>query len=259
MSAGPQYSDPTTPERIRVVNSPLDIVGMQGVLERVVKWTTTDKSHVAVGVNANVCNLASTNAEFKRMLSESDLAYADGQSVVWAARLLGGKVPERIATTDLINPLAARAEQDDLNLFFFGGAPEVAERAASQLKTQYPGLRIATWHGFIEDEDTPRLLEAIHMHNTHVLLVGLGDPAQLTWISRNGDRLRVPAILTCGGLFDWISGNKKRAPQWMIDVGCEWLWRLFIEPERLAKRYVLGNPLFTARLLGQWLCSRSPT
>lgn len=242
---------PTTPPRRVVAGAPVDAVSLDELLDEIDRWIVDGGRHVAVGVNANVCNLAARDPEMRRHLDAADLLYADGQSVVWASRLLGHPVPERIATTDLVHPLVGRAAGAGHRVFLFGGAPGIAEQAARVLAEQNPGLLIAHRDGYVSDADRPALIAEIAAFETDILFVGLGDPLQQDWVSRHRDELRVPAILTCGGLFDWISGANRRAPAWMIRGGLEWLWRLAIEPRRLARRYLLGNPLFLGRLLGQ--------
>lgn len=239
--------------RVWVLGSPVDAGGTLETVERILAWTETDKVHIAVGINAHVCNTASSNLEFGRQLADVDLAYPDGQSIVWAARFLGAPIRNRVATTDLIVPLAKRASTEGLNLFFFGGAPGVAKRAAAKLRGEYPLIKISTNHGYLAYGDSKELLDEIHAHKTDILFVGLGDPKQLAWVADNRSDLKVAAVLTCGGLFDWISGDNKRAPYWMIASGLEWLWRVMIEPRRLGRRYIVGNPLFVARFARQWI------
>nr|WP_281361011.1 WecB/TagA/CpsF family glycosyltransferase [Schumannella luteola] len=189
-------------------------------------------------------------------LEAADLCYADGQSVVAAARLLGHPVPERLATTDVVHPLAARAAAAGVRVFLFGGRPGVAAQAAGRLRRENPGLEVAEQHGYLPPEHTSELLERIAAFRPGILLVGLGDPAQQDWIAANRHALTAPAVLSCGGLFDWLAGSHRRAPAWMIRAGLEWLWRLLIEPRRLARRYVLGNPAFVLRLARQLLRER---
>jgi N-acetylglucosaminyldiphosphoundecaprenol N-acetyl-beta-D-mannosaminyltransferase len=241
------------PSQVAVVGVPVAPLSMAEVVETVIGWTASDRVHVAVGVNAAVCNLAASDARFKTMLLDSDLAYADGQSIVWAGRVLGLPMPERVATTDLIHPLLQACAEHGKRVFLFGGKPDVVARAARRMQDEAPGLRIAYSHGYRPADETEQLLQEIHDFGTDVLLVGLGDPLQQEWIAGVRDSLRVPAVLTCGGLFDWTSGERPRAPHWMISAGLEWLWRLMIEPRRLAGRYLLGNPAFLLRLAGQWL------
>ncbi len=203
-----------------------------------------ERTEVAVGVNAHVCNLARRDPHFRQLLAEST-TYADGQSVVWAAKLLGTTLPGRLATTDIAEPLLREAARDGIPVYFFGGADGVAGRAAETLRTKIPGLALRTHHGYVPAERMGEVLDDIAAHGTRILFVGMGDPAQQLWVEAHRDRLP-PAVLTCGGLFDWLSGSNRRAPEWMIRAGLEWLWRLMIEPRRLAKRYLLGNPSFMA-------------
>ena len=240
-----------SPPHGTVVGVPVAAVTAEEIVDIVLGWAagTRHRPRVAVGVNAHVCNLAATDATFRADVGAADLAYADGQSVVWAARLLGTRVPERVATTDLVYPLAERSEAERRSWFFFGGRPGVAEHAAARLRSQHPALRIETSDGYVGAEGTDALVARINAARVDLLFVGLGDPLQQRWIAENRHRLQVAAILSCGGLFDWTSGANRRAPQWMIRAGLEWLWRLIIEPRRLARRYLVGNPAFVWRVL----------
>ncbi|WP_255447280.1 WecB/TagA/CpsF family glycosyltransferase [Schumannella soli] len=241
------------PRRARVVGAPVDAVTEIELLDTIDDWIRDGGTHVAVGVNANVCNLAWRDGSFRRRLDDAELCYADGQSVVGAARLLGHPVPARLATTDIVHPVAARAAANGVRVFLFGGRPGVADRAAERLRRENPGLVTAQHDGYLGADDLPRLLARIDDFAPGILLVGLGDPAQQHWIAEHRDRLAVPAVLSCGGLFDWLAGEHRRAPAWMIRAGLEWLWRLVIEPRRLARRYLIGNPAFVLRLGRQLL------
>lgn len=240
-------SESNTRQRVWVLGCPVDPYGVEEVANRVISWTDTNSLHVAVGVNANVCNTVRADAVFRDQMSVVDLAYADGQSTVWASQLLGAGTTERVATTDLIHPLAEKAEKGGLSIYFFGSAPGVARRAAEKLRMKYPSLRITSHHGYVSNEETAAVIQDIHANATNILFVGLGDPKQLAWVMANRAELQVQAVLTCGGLFDWISGDNVRAPLWMIKLGLEWLWRVILEPKRLGRRYLTGNPLFIGR------------
>jgi len=246
-------------DHVRVIDVPVNRLTGDQVVETIMAWTTLSGSRVAVGVNAMVCNLAATDATFRKVLMQADLRYADGQSIVWASRLLGGGLPERVATTDLIDPLAAVSAQRGKRIFLYGSKPGVAERAATRLRQAAPGLVIDGRDGYTAAGGMPRLVEDINAFAPDILLVGLGDPMQQHWIEAHRNQLNVPVILTCGGLFDWASGDNRRAPQWMIAAGLEWLWRLMLEPRRLGSRYLIGNPVFLSRLARQLLRSRART
>ncbi|HYI33591.1 MAG TPA: WecB/TagA/CpsF family glycosyltransferase [Glaciibacter sp.] len=243
----------TPVDHVRIVDVPVDRLTGEQVVETIMHWTTLPGSHVAVGINAAVCNLAATDAAFQATLMRADLRYADGQSIIWAARLLGSGLPERVATTDLIAPLAASSAEGGKRIFLYGGRPGVAERAAARLRESAPGLHIDSRDGYTAPDEMARVIDEINAFAPDILFVGLGDPLQQHWVEAHRDQLNAPAILTCGGLFDWVSGDNPRAPRWMISSGFEWLWRLIIEPRRLASRYLIGNPVFVVRLTRQIL------
>ncbi|MGM1017108.1 MAG: WecB/TagA/CpsF family glycosyltransferase [Actinomycetota bacterium] len=238
--------------------APIDVAGVRvspfteaSLIARVIEMASTDGVDVAVGVNAHVCNLARQDDVFRDLLARS-ITYADGQSVVWGAKLLGGHLPERLATTDIAEPILRAAAAQDIPVYFFGAAEGVADAAAEKMRSRIPGLRLRTHHGYVSADAIDTVLDDIAAHGTGILFVGMGDPAQQLWVDRHRDRLP-PAVLTCGGLFDWLSGSNRRAPEWMIRAGLEWLWRLLIEPRRLAKRYLIGNPSFLLALARQRL------
>lgn len=217
---------------------------LESLVERLIDHAESPGRHVAVGVNAHVTNLCRRDHQLREQLQHT-LNYADGQSVVWASRLLGHQLPERIATTDLAEPLLRAAAARGLPVFFVGSAPGIAETAARRLRERIADLDLRTQHGYTDDET---VLAAIAEHGSAIVFVGLGNPRQEEWVAQHRDRLP-SLVLTCGGLFDWLSGSNPRAPRWMIDAGLEWLWRLRLEPRRLARRYLLGNPAFVASVL----------
>ena len=236
---------------VLVTGVPIDPFTERSLTDAVVDWTRGPGVHVAVGVNAHVCNLARRDPELRDFLARS-VTYADGQSVVWAARMLGGAIPERLATTDIALPVILAAADAGVPVYFLGAVDGVAEAAAERMRAQAPGVRLRSHHGYFSEQETDRVLADIAAHGTGILFVGMGDPQQERWVQRHLDRL--PAVvLTCGGLFDWLSGANRRAPKWLIRGGLEWFWRLCIEPRRLARRYLVGNPAFIAALLRQRL------
>ena len=154
-------------------------------------------------------------------------------------------------------------EKNEYSLFFLGGRPEIADKAAANLKRSFPSLQVlGTHHGYFNlSPDSAENIEVIQRINTlkpHILLVGLGMPLQEHWLMENWSKLDVNVGLSGGAVFDYISGELRRGPKWITDNGFEWLARLFIEPRRLWKRYIIGNPLFLYRILKQRLCMQKP-
>jgi N-acetylglucosaminyldiphosphoundecaprenol N-acetyl-beta-D-mannosaminyltransferase len=245
-------------KRARVLGVQLDACSAEEFVGTVERWVDDGDRQFAVPINAHLVNLAARDSELAALLEHSGLNYADGQSVVWAARMLGHQVPARVPTTEMIYPIAEMLARRRLPVFLLGGRPEVVETAASRLRDRYPSLQIAgTRDGYFQPGADAEVIEAINQSRARVLLVGLGNPKQEKWVWEHLGELRPNAILTCGGLYDWVSGRNRRAPAWMHRAGLEWLWRLLIEPRRLFARYVVGNPRFCAALARELWRKRS--
>ena len=145
--------------------------------------------------------------------------------------------------------LCKQSAGSGLNLYFLGGNPGIAEKAANKLRQQYSGLHIVgTWcppFGFENDPvQTGLIINDINSHNVDILFIGVGAPKQEKWADANIDRLQVGPILCVGASFDFAAGTTKRAPQWIQKIGFEWVWRLAGDPGRLWKRYLVRDSRF---------------
>lgn len=215
-----------------------------------------------VGPNAHLVNLAERDERFAAAMQSADLSVPDGMSVVWAARLLGAAMPERVAGGDLMEKVCAQAAQYGLRVFFLGGATGAAIMAAWHLRRRYPGLNICGTScpqpGFeASPAELARIRGEIEQAQPDLVCVAFGAPKQEIWIHENRDQLRVGAILAVGGALDRQAGLWRRAPLWMQRIGMEWSYRLMLEPRRLWRRYLLGNPQFVALVLRQWARSKA--
>jgi N-acetylglucosaminyldiphosphoundecaprenol N-acetyl-beta-D-mannosaminyltransferase len=201
-------------------------------------------------VNSHLIGLARRDPAYAALLAKTTLNYADGMSVVLAARALGYRIPERVPLTYVIQDLAANWAEHSFSVYFLGGKPGVAERAAAKLAASYPGFVVAgTQHGYFAKEETGEVLRRIAVSRAQILLVAFGNPAQEQWVVEHLDQINAGAILTCGGAFDWVSGERRPAPRWLGRYGLEWLYRMLQEPRRLGRRYLVGLPKFAGALL----------
>ena len=198
-------------------------------------------------INAHCVNLARRDAQYRRDLQESDLLLPDGIGVEIAACLNGVEVPHNLNGTDLFPLICQRAAIDGTGLFLLGGQPGVADGTAAWACGEWPALRIrGTQHGYFDRAEEDLLIERINASGAGILLVGFGAPLQEGWIARNRHRLQVPVVMGVGGLFDYYSGRIPRAPQAVRALRSEWIWRLAMEPRRMASRYLVGNAVFLA-------------
>ncbi len=207
--------------------------------------------------NPDCINNAQVNLSYRRVLQRADRVFADGSGVRIAARLLGQKMSGNVNGTDLFPELCQAAARDGLKLFLLGARPGLAEATAAAMRQRYPGLEVAgTMHGYFEAAETRQVIDMINRSGADILLVAMGAPEQELWLTRHAATLTPALRLGVGGLFDYYSGRIPRAPAWVREAGCVWVWRLACEPSRLWRRYLLGNPLFLARVLGERIAGR---
>lgn len=193
-------------------------------------------------VNAHCVNTARGDADYRDCLKSSDLLLPDGVGIEFAARACGETVPENLNGTDLFPEICQRAAADGVGIFLLGGAPGVAEDAAAWVCEQWPSLPVrGTAQGYFSIEEEDALIERINRSRAGILFVGFGVPLQEQWIARNRHRLQIPVVMGVGGLFDYYSGRIPRAPEGIRSLKCEWIWRLAMEPRRMANRYLAGN------------------
>ncbi|MGN6687270.1 MAG: WecB/TagA/CpsF family glycosyltransferase [Actinomycetales bacterium] len=225
--------------RVAAVN--VDLLTMDGLVESVVRTVSRRESRVFVGLYASLATKLLLDRSYRRLVRASQV-YPDGMGVVWALRLRGFSVPERLATTDIVWPFLSLAEEMGWRVLLYGGRKEVVERLRELLLRSLPSLKLV---GVVDGYThlPPNRASALR---PHLVLVARGAPLQESWAHEFAASYQGAAILTCGGLFDFLSGSSTRAPKWMQRNSLEWLYRILREPSRLTARYVLGNLLFVA-------------
>lgn len=201
--------------------------------------------------NVHGVNLADTDPSYRAVIASADLVLNDGKGVLLGARLLGRPFPEDLNGNFFTPLLVERAAERGWRVFLLGAKPGVAERAATQMRSRHPDLSISgCHHGYLSDPVVEgAAIQQIRSSGTDLLLVGMGNPHQERWLHRNlvatGARLGIGV----GAHFDFVAGEVPRAPAWMNRLGIEWLHRLAMEPRRLWRRYLIGNPRFLWKLL----------
>lgn len=195
--------------------------------------------------------LAGQDRQFASAMAQADIVHADGMPVVFASKLTGKPLPERIATTDFFHDAAMAAARHGFKFFILGATDAQNKAAVEAIGRTYPELEIVgRHHGYFDDADDERICATIRASGAEILWVGLGKPRQEFWCVRNRHRLAgIAWIKTCGGLFAFLAGDASRAPEWMQRLGLEWLYRMLDDPKRLAWRYFTTNPYSLYRLL----------
>ena len=223
---------------------PIDGYTMDGALDRISELVASgraaDRTHQVATVNVDFLVNALDDPGVMGILQQNDLNLADGMPLVWASRLLGSALPERVAGADLVPMLAQRSAAQGLKVHLFGAGPGVAERARAFMLEHHPNALITADAGpamidpaNVQDEVVNSISEAA----PDVLCVALGNPKQERFIATYRGQLRCPVMIGVGGSLDMLVGDKKRAPRWLQRSGGEWIFRLVQEPGRLGRRY----------------------
>jgi N-acetylglucosaminyldiphosphoundecaprenol N-acetyl-beta-D-mannosaminyltransferase len=185
--------------------------------------------------------------DLRAAVAGCDLVLADGQSVVWASRLLRTPLPERVAGIDLFLRLLAEAEQRGLTVYLLGARPDVLRRTVAELKRRFPRLRIVgSRDGYYAEAEAPAVADAIAASGADLLFLGMTSPRKERFVADYGRRTGASVVHGVGGSFDVVAGVVRRAPVAWQRAGCEWLYRALQEPRRLGGRYLTTNAVFAA-------------
>ena len=195
--------------------------------------------------NGEVLARCSTEPMTGRLFRSADLINADGQPLVTVSRLKSKTpLPERVATTDLFHVVARKAQAAGLTFYMFGADEAENAAAVANVRRMYPGLRIVGYsHGYLRGDALRQKVDEINALAPDYLWVALGVPYEQAFVDQFTPQLaNVGVIKTSGGLFNFLSGSRPRAPRWMQKIGLEWAWRIWLEPRRLFWRYLTTNP-----------------
>jgi N-acetylglucosaminyldiphosphoundecaprenol N-acetyl-beta-D-mannosaminyltransferase len=244
--------------RIDVLGVGVDPITVAELHAEIARLVRDGRLGLVLNVNAHCLNLCFEDSALRDSLNGADVVFCDGAGVMLAARILGGRIPARITYAAWIWRLADFAAAEGFSLYFLGARPGVAQEAARRLGKSYPDLRIVgVRHGYFDHSagsaENEAILEEINAASPDILLVGLGMPLQERWLTQNRHRLDARVALSGGAVFDYVSRGVRRGPRILTERGFEWLARLLLEPRRLWRRYLLGNPLFLLRVLRQLL------
>jgi N-acetylglucosaminyldiphosphoundecaprenol N-acetyl-beta-D-mannosaminyltransferase len=236
--------------RADVLGHEVDRIGLEESVERCRALIAGAKCSHQVSLNAAKVVRARSDGRLAEILRDAELLNADGQSIVWAARLLGDPLPERVAGIDLMFRLLEVAEHEGLGVFFLGGRADVLAKAVENVRTSHPRLRVGgSHHGYFSDADSAEICAAINHADVSILFIAMSSPRKEYWAHEHRELLNVPLVMGVGGAVDILAGSIARAPAWMQRAGLEWAFRLVQEPRRLGPRYLVTNLLFVGLVL----------
>jgi N-acetylglucosaminyldiphosphoundecaprenol N-acetyl-beta-D-mannosaminyltransferase len=231
--------------RVTLFGLPVDILSHAETIERILAAIAAGErcQHVALNV-AKLVN-ARTNAELERDICESDIVGVDGMGIVYALRLLGYGICQRVAGADLFESLMGECAARGFRPFLLGATPDVLRSTQQKLAERYPGLVLAgTHHGYFTPEQEGAVCEQIRRSGAHCLFIAMPTPRKERFMARHRNGLGVPFVMGIGGTLDVVAGQVRRAPALAQRLGLEWAYRMMQEPRRLAARYLRTNVIF---------------
>jgi N-acetylglucosaminyldiphosphoundecaprenol N-acetyl-beta-D-mannosaminyltransferase len=256
-----QWSPDTPRRRVRIGTVEIDHVTLAEAIDSIESLVDAGEGGSVFTPNVDHLVLAEVNPRLREAYARTSLSLVDGMPVLWASRLLGDPLPERVSGSDLVLPLMQRAGARGLKVYLLGGQPGAAVEAAEILKVQYGVRVVGTEDGMIlpdqpEAPEQKAVLERIRAAHPDLLLVGLGTPKQEIWIAQNARHFGSAVAIVVGASLDFIAGKVPRAPRWMSRAGLEWSYRLAREPRRLWRRYLVRDPKFLFILAREWRTRR---
>ncbi len=251
-----------SPSRVRLLGVPVARVSMASALAEAGRLVESGGGPRWIGVcNTYTAVLAGRQPALRTFYDTAAFNLPDGMPLVWASRLYGRPIPERVSGPDFLLAFSRFAATRGYRFFFLGATETVLEAMTRNLAKEAPGLAIAGTYappyGPFDDDAERRMIDAVNTSRADVLWVGMSAPKQETWLLGTGKRLRVRLGIGVGAAFDFFAGRVRRAPAWMRGAGLEWAWRLAQEPGRLWKRYLVGNTGFCAGVLKDLLTGTS--
>lgn len=232
-------------KRYAIFNTFVNAFSMDETVEFVESIIANRKPTQHVVINASKINLMQTDAKLREIVNNCPLINADGASVVWAAKVLGIPLRERVTGIDLFENLVNLANKKGYKIYLFGAKEEVVLKVRKIFLEKYPNLEVVGYrNGYFTEADEPAIVDDMAASGADMLFVAFSSPKKEYWISKYLNQLNIPFVMGVGGSFDVVAEVTDRAPIWMQNHGLEWFYRFIQEPRRMWKRYVVGNTQF---------------
>jgi N-acetylglucosaminyldiphosphoundecaprenol N-acetyl-beta-D-mannosaminyltransferase len=242
-------------EQLKILGVRIDTVPVEQTSETIIQLSR-EGHHYVCAANVHMIMESHDDARFRDLVNSATIVVPDGKPIVWALRRLGAKRVERITGYSLTLQVLEKARKNGISVGFYGGDEKILDLMVRRVQKDHPGLRIA--YAFsppfrtLSDNEDQTIVENLVQSGVKILFVGLGCPKQEQWMASHKDQ--IPAVMIgVGAVFEFLAGTKARAPKVLQEMGLEWLFRLFLEPRRLWRRYLVENPRFIAKFSSQLL------
>jgi N-acetylglucosaminyldiphosphoundecaprenol N-acetyl-beta-D-mannosaminyltransferase len=236
--------------RVDVLGAPLDLMTVPDLLAHITASAKGQSKAIVTYANVHTVNLSRRIAWYRSFLHSATAVYCDGIGLMGGARVLGWPISHQNVMTapDFLDELGQHCSRDGLSIYLLGGEPGVADAAVRRLEARAPGIMAYGHHGFFAKSgpENDSVIDAINAASPDILCIGFGSPLQERWVIDNLERLDARVFFPVGACLDYYSGRAVRCPAIVSRLGVEWLFRLAAEPQRLWRRYLVGNPRFLA-------------
>jgi N-acetylglucosaminyldiphosphoundecaprenol N-acetyl-beta-D-mannosaminyltransferase len=243
----------TTQDRVDVLGIHVSVTDMEHTVGTFARWIDDGERHLVCVSDMNALLQARADAKLTQVYNTSGMTLPDGMPLVWAGKKAGFERMARVCGPDLIERVMAEAEQRGWSQYFYGGADGVPEKLRDTFTARHPGLKVAGAYSppyrALTAEEDEEIVARLNEASPDIIWVGLGAPKQERWMADHRDRLDAAILIGVGAAFDFHTGRVDRAPKWMQKSGLEWSYRIYKEPRRLWRRYVLGIPKFGVGIL----------
>jgi N-acetylglucosaminyldiphosphoundecaprenol N-acetyl-beta-D-mannosaminyltransferase len=247
-----EAQSPTAP-RVDVLGIHVSVTNLDQTVETFAGWIDRGERHLVCVTDMNALLHARADERLGTVYNTSGLTVPDGMPLVWAGRRAGFSQMDRVAGPDLLERVLAESAERGWTQYFYGGAEGVAEELARRFQDRHPALKVlgveCPPYRPLTDAEDAETVARMNEAAPDIVWVGLGAPKQERWMADHRDRLNATVLIGVGAAFDFHTGRLDRAPRWMQRAGLEWSYRLYKEPRRLWKRYVLGIPRFLVGVL----------
>jgi len=239
--------------RIQMMGCTVDNLSMEETLQTIEGFIASGRPHQHVVVNVDKLVKAQKDPELRQIINDCALINADGMPVVWASRLLGKPLKERVAGVDLFEALMRRAAEKGWRVYLLGAKEEIVSRVRDIYASKYPALVFAGYrNGYWKPEQEAGIVDEIAAAKADLLFVAISSPKKEQFLGAYQARMKIPFAMGVGGTFDVAAGKVKRAPVWMQKSGLEWFYRFLQEPRRMFRRYFIEDMAFLGLMLKEW-------
>lgn len=245
--------------RAEVLGCVIDRVGMKETLARIEDLISAGGYYQHMAINTAKLVSLRDDERLREIVEGCELVNADGQAVIWASRLLGDPLPERVAGIDLMEELLGLAERKGYRVYILGARDDVLDQAVARIRERYPRLQLAGWHnGYFTSAEEDQVCAQIRASRPHIVFVAMSTPRKEYFLAERGPELGAAFLMGVGGAVDVIAGLTRRAPLSWQRLGLEWLFRLLQEPRRMFRRYAVTNTRFAWMVAVALLGRRAP-